>query len=215
MSASPAPSDPGSPDPVPGAGAATQAALIHNIFGNDDDESDLSDPDLDEPQVQRRIPFPPRLAPTVRPENDDDDEEDKDSDRDDVDDADEGDVYVPGTVEAAAKIPKFKKKKVDDDDDVAMYDDEDPGEGERRKKRRKKEKKRSRRERDDVVEGEETEEVLPTYDEDTRVFFSLSPFYPNAYDDQSGEWLWKGGLTTLERKQKSQEGRRRETMMLM
>ena len=138
---------------APRAGHATQADLYNQVFGGEgSDISDLSDSDNGRPA--KRLAFPIRHrspSGSVAPEDDDDDD-----DRDD-------DVYVPGTMSQAAKIPKFKRvtKEVDVDADADM-------EGEERK--RKKTKKRRVRTRARRVERREEreEEAAPVYDEETR-----------------------------------------------
>jgi hypothetical protein len=169
MSASPSP---GPAEPVVTA-QQSQAAkdLYDQVFGGEG--SDLSDTESEgEAPVAKRKAFPPRPAAV----DDDDDDEDEDnrrrnqnSDDDDDDDDREGDgAYVPGTLDAAAKIPKFKKRAVDDMD--AGEDDE----GEQRPKDRKKKKTKksksneSRRREGDADGVPDEDEDAPALDDATR-----------------------------------------------
>lgn len=156
------------PGTRPQAGQATQAALYNAVFGEGSDVSSLSDSEDEQPR--RRLPFPPRAAPVLRsasPENRDGEE---DEDRDDEDD-----VYVPGTISNAAKIPRFKKVRsggaVVDGDDELDGDGDGEGEGGKADRKRRSKKKRrvegGKRRTQSRDKGEE-EEAAPVYDESTR-----------------------------------------------
>lgn len=152
MSASPSPPPQHPIQPTP-------TDLYQQVFGGEgSDVSDLSDEEDIRPPARRTLPTETQ---DTLPPDDDDDDEDEDEDRD----QDQDDVYQPGTVETSAKIPKFKKVSRDDND-------EEVGERRHRKKKARKEKEgRSRRQREEV-DGEDVEESLPVYDEETRGFFN-------------------------------------------
>ena len=142
-----------------GAGAATQVDLYNQVFGEGSDVSSLSDSEDEAPR--RRLAFPPR--PVQRPRSVSGSVPPEDEDRDEDDD-----VYVPGTMDNTAKIPKFKKvprrdtaEKMDGDRDVEEK-------RKRKKKTRRVEGGRTRVERKDEAEAEA--EAAPAYDEATREF---------------------------------------------
>lgn len=152
MSASPS----ASPAPAPAPAQSNKNKDIYdNVFGGD--LSDLSSED-EGPSIPKRKGFPPRPAPAS---DDDDDDAQPAGDASDEDDDEEGD-YVPGTVNSAAKIPKFKKRAVED-----MNGEEDEGRVKERKKKTKKHKGEKRRR--SPAEGEvQEEDDMPVLDEATR-----------------------------------------------
>ena len=218
MSSSPATSGSASPRPGGGgggggAGKATQAALYDQVFGGDgSDISDLSDSDEEQPPA--RLPFPPRPVPAspVAEHTGAVDEDDVDEDEDE--DRDEDDVYVPGTVTSAPKIPKWKKKPPKDDGQDAEGDDQDADEVGRRKKTKKRMEKRTGTRTRAPEPVEEDEEEAPVYDAETREL-TEGRWWMMTDMGQNVGWRWKKRLIISEKRQKSLEGRRRVMMMWM